>query len=353
MDNGISIVIRTMPGRESFLDNCLFILSGQSVPSIQVIVVCQEKTLAQGTENIEAVINQWSCCFDEIKFLIHHSDIDARSKGLNIGKRAANRRFLAFLDDDDKVYPDHYEGLIRSIVETKSAWGYCDVINGLYNEFGQLISRSRPFKKPRYSFLVHLQANFIPVHSFVIDTTKALGVGDVDELMCRHEDYDFILRLAMKYPPVYRAVFSCEYCLRTDGSNSIMAGEHITEDKRMLWAKSQLQLDERIVQNLGWWASELKALPFLCAGQVAASQEGRYVSAVQEALSSYYQSKSWRITSSIRSVMHRVKGLPPRVDVVPENEAEALNALLTLMNSNSWAITAPLRLLGKIVRKLC
>lgn len=367
MNNTLSIVIRTMPGRERFLDKCLFILSGQDYSDVEVVIVAQKLTEESATTELEATAEQWRDHFPSMRVLTHISETDARARSLNIGKRAAGGRYLAFLDDDDKVYPNHYSRLIESLRESDYAWGYADIVRALYNEYGQLVSRSAPFRRDGYSYLDHLRGNFIPIHSFVIDTGRAIGIGDVDESMSRNEDYEFILRLAFKHEPLYVPGFGAEYCIRSDGSNTVSDG---TGDaikaarKRRLWNTAQDILEEKKLGNLGWWVRELEKLPAVFPHQPHQAEmhyaaervdlrhttrNGASESSYRRQLKDYYGSTSWRLTSSARNFVRRVRQQPPFISEVPPTEEEALRQIQVLLRSTSWELTAPLRLAKKIV----
>ena len=111
-----------MPRREKFLDKCLFILTGQTYTSITIIVVCQKLKDTDSTEKIKNIIQKWKHYFQDIQYFEHTSKTDARSHSLNIGLDAVKSRFVAFLDDDDKVYPTQYENLIKPLIDDCAAW---------------------------------------------------------------------------------------------------------------------------------------------------------------------------------------------------------------------------------------
>lgn len=157
MNQTVSIVIRTMPGREHFLDKCLFILSGQQYQDLEPIVVAQCKTDSESVEKIDALIAKWKKHFPKISFLHHTSDTDARAKSLNMGMKYASGRYLAFLDDDDKVYPHHYQQMVQALQKSKFSWVYCEIVRADFNKDGQLVSRSYPFRRGDYSFHDHIR----------------------------------------------------------------------------------------------------------------------------------------------------------------------------------------------------
>lgn len=369
MDDLLTVVIRTMPGREKFLDKCLFILSGQVHRNLEVLVVSQKLSDAASIAATEATIVRWGSRFSSLRLLSHVSATDARARSLNIGKRNAKGRYLAFLDDDDKVYPNHYNKLIESLQKTDYTWAYADIIRALYNEYGQLISRSSPFRRTGYSYLDHLRSNYIPIHSFVIDLQRATGVGEVDEGMNRNEDYEFILRLAFKHEPLYVPGFGAEYCIRNDGSNTVSDGTGDAKAsalKRRLWNSAQDILDEKKIENLGWWVRELERLPAVYphdpqqndVNYAAVQMDLRHTvradegsQKVRNELRLIYGSKSWRIARKAHNALRRLRGQPQIVDVVPDNEDEAMSALHAVINSRSWDLMGLLRIARRAVSK--
>lgn len=354
----ISVVIRTMPGREQFLDKCLFVLSGQRHPRIEVLIVAQKLHESDNTNKISETLESWSNHFEKSQFHAHVSATDARARSLNIGKRSATGRYLAFLDDDDKVYPQHYQKLIEALHKTKAAWAYSDIIRALYNEQGQLVSRTTPYQRRGYSFIDHLRGNFIPIHSFVIDRERVPELHEVDEQLSFNEDYEFLLRLAFRHEPHYLPIFGAEYCIRGDGSNSTMDGSvhsHASMCKQRLWQNAQIQVNEKKVENFGWWVRELDSLPLIFPSvpaeviSVQGMPAGQNLKLNQEKLRNYYSSTSWRITRPLRNLILRLKGMPAEQLSIPQDEYLALCEIEHLLRSTSWEISAPLRLVRKIL----
>lgn len=357
MSDTVSVVIRTMPGRERFLDKCLFILAGQTYPCIEVIIVAQRLSEDDSTDEIEKIGSRWTSSFSGLKCISHVAHTDARARSLNLGKNNSTGRYLAFLDDDDKIYPGHYEKLIEALKKSDYAWAYTDVVRALYNEHGQLVERTTPFCRSVYSFLDHLRGNFIPIHSFAIDRIRASNVGDVDESMSRNEDYEFILRLAFRHEPLYVRGFSAEYCIRNDGSNTVSDGTGHARHawmKRRLWNAAQDFLDAKKIANFGWWIRELDELPMIHTLHQTIDRDasGSYYGGdvYRRMLQEYYSSTSWRITSGLRALARLSRGLPPQQFVIPPTEEAARLQVEEILRSTSWEITAPLRVLGRALR---
>ncbi|MFC5430191.1 glycosyltransferase family 2 protein [Paraburkholderia denitrificans] len=350
MNSLVSVIVRTMPGREAFLDRCLFVLSGQTHEQIEVTVVVQYFGDSSELAQIQNVSKRWQHAFSNLQIVLNESQTDARAHSLNLGLQQSHGRYAAFLDDDDKVYPAHYEVLISALRESQFAWAYSDVVRAGYNAHGQLVSRTMPFHRSGYSFLFHLQDNFIPIHSFLIDRKRATDLPSVDESLCRLEDYDFLLRLAASHEPVYVPHVGCEYCIRDDGSNSVMDGTAQVQDmlqKQQLWNAARTSLQEKKYALVGWWLREVLDLP-----ATAIAGKPHLSTSFRDTLRDYYQSTSWRLTRPLRNLKRRFAGLPRETMNLPSTEEDALIALLAIHSSFSWELTAPLRLLKRAVSRV-
>nr|WP_278499646.1 glycosyltransferase family 2 protein [Paraburkholderia fungorum] len=343
-----------MPGRERHFDRCLFILSGQTYENIEICVVVQYSGDETELTLIRQIAERWRQAFKGLHVILNASDTDARAHSLNLGLQTSNGRYVAFLDDDDKVYPPHYERLISALTGSEFAWAYSDVVRAGFNKDGQLVSRTMPFRRDRYSFLFHLQDNFIPIHSFLIDRERAPDMPSVDETLCRLEDYDFLLRLAVLHEPLYVHFVGCEYCIREDGTNSVMEGtEHLRTmlKKKQVWNDARIKLETKKYALIGWWMREVFDLPL--SGQPASALStvpGRQHQ-FRELLALHYGSISWRITRPMRDLRRRMSGVPAVPQAIPPTEEEALAALLDVQSSLSWEITAPLRLAKRMLRR--
>ncbi len=254
MVDALSVIVRTMPSRAAFLDDCLFILSNQDYSPIEVLVVVQIKPNEKDTTN--QAITRWRPLFSALKVVTHEADSDARSRALNLGLKAATGSYIAFLDDDDKVYPHHYSRLISRIQETDAVWAFADTVQTLIDPFGRVRKRWMPYRRLRYSWLDLLAGNFIPIHAYVFDRRK---VPDLlfDEQFSRLEDYDFLLRLAKGKRPIYIRRPGCAYCIRDDTTNSVSLH---SDQSIILWEQMEKRVRmKNINRNLAFvlWINKI------------------------------------------------------------------------------------------------
>jgi hypothetical protein len=150
---------------------------------------------------------------------------DARSALLNLGIRESTGRYLAFLDYDDSIFPKAYCDLIAELGETKCAVAFGSIAMKDADVFADAVLAERRRATFIGSNLIDLfDDNFCPLHSFVVDRTKA-DAKDLwfDESLCMLEDYDFLLRFCAKYPASFRLIgrFVGDYYIKNDGSNTL------------------------------------------------------------------------------------------------------------------------------------
>lgn len=362
MDNQtISVVIRTMPTREAFLDKCLFILSGQTHHNIEPIVVAQQLNVEDSLEKIQAIVEKWRDFFPKIHFLYHTASHDARARSLNLGMNYAHGRYLAFLDDDDKLYPHHYAQLIEGLATSQFAWAYSDVMQANYNADGQLIARLPTFKRDAYSFVQHLKGNFIPIHAFVMDRQRVSpDVGQINEALDRNEDYDFLIRLAFKHQPLYIADFSAEYCFHGKNTNMLANAQLAIQiaTQKDVWANSEKYIHQLKEERFGWWINEIIHSPHASQNVVQAQQnelnhQNENVSAhARNKLNVIYQSYTWKMIRFGKKINWAIRRKPKKRDIVPENEQLANQELHKIMFSGAWLLFGPLFLLEKLFRRL-
>lgn len=205
-DNDVlSVVMRFHdPNRLALLEEAVFSLALQFWREIEVVVVIQNGTPATETQVAELIEKQpWiGEPLYQVLSLQFPPGFDGRSNLLNHGIRNAKGRYLAFLDDDDYVYQHGYRALIESLKESDEALaaGRCRVsksrkINGHW----YIYDKNSQFQWGNNRADLFFD-NFIPIHSYVIDRAR-VAPEDLwfDDQLPPLEDYDFLLRLGVKY----------------------------------------------------------------------------------------------------------------------------------------------------------
>jgi glycosyltransferase involved in cell wall biosynthesis len=157
----------------------------------------------------------------EIVYLRHPAN-----KGLaaarNTGLRFARGKYVAYLDDDDIFLPDHLETLVRFLESTGKAVAYTDAFCAR-QKFDQIGSYAITERTVLYSYDWDndriLYENFVPVLCFMHQLACVHTVGNFDESLTTHEDWDMWIRLSRKYEMTHIKKVTCEFRLRDDGTS--------------------------------------------------------------------------------------------------------------------------------------
>jgi len=172
----VSIIIRS--SRRPTLSDALDSIALQTYPKIEVVLVN-----AKGTTHSD--VGEW-CGNFPIRLIDSHEPLP-RSRAANVGLKAAQGKYLIFLDDDDWLTTDHINNLVQAIethphikVVYSSAACVDENNNPLPNKFGQ------PFDATRL-----LAGNYIPIHTALF-SRELVNIGClIDESLDVYEDWDF------------------------------------------------------------------------------------------------------------------------------------------------------------------
>jgi glycosyltransferase involved in cell wall biosynthesis len=254
--------------RLPLLGEALYSLAQQNWAEVEVIVVLQN-----GTEEMKNGVQDMlqsqpfppSFRF-QICAVAVPEGVDGRSALLNHGLARALGRYVAFLDDDDIIYPTAYKTLIERLRESGCAIavGGCQRIQ-IARQHGRevAVSMSVPFAVhlTRYDLF---RRNFIPINSFVLDRERIDPVDlYFDEALSIHEDYEFLLRMGAKYEFDFArlGIHLCEYRIRPESTNSTLQSPETPPHLVAAYRQSLDEIEqrkERIVCNIP--VSEMAAL---------------------------------------------------------------------------------------------
>lgn len=186
-----------------------------------------------------------------------------RAAAANAGIDAATGEFLAFLDDDDLVEPDHFEVLVGLAIGTGAKIVYTDAAVGVYEPSSTGWTRverrlpySRDFDPDRLAV-----DNYIPFNTVLVERQLATAVGRLDENLPFFEDWDFLLRLAQRSGFQHLRRVTCEYRHFRGGGHHIL-GERPRERPDFVAMKARVlakHADTRTPEQLARIVDGLRA----------------------------------------------------------------------------------------------
>jgi LmbE family N-acetylglucosaminyl deacetylase/glycosyltransferase involved in cell wall biosynthesis len=186
----VSIIVRTT-GRPALLADALASLVTQQYVNLEVIVV------NDGGEEITDVLAGFAHCL-VIRHL-RHDTRRGRAEAANSGLAAARGKYINFLDDDDRLYPDHVLKLVSYLESTGDLVAYSDCEKGWYEWVDgrwRLIGERAPFMGVDYDWNRLHVANYIPIMCPMFRRDLLERVEPIDTSLEFLEDWDFWLRMA-------------------------------------------------------------------------------------------------------------------------------------------------------------
>ena len=145
--------------------------------------------------------------------LVELDERRGRSAAAQLGLERAAASHVVFLDDDDRLLPEHLLLLGRAVADGVTV-PYTDAVQGVWTRDGSgtLVpgGRHRTFGGAFDPLRLRL-VNHIPLPTVAIPRQLALEVGGFDPAMDLYEDWDLLLRLAERTPFVRLPAVTVEY----------------------------------------------------------------------------------------------------------------------------------------------
>lgn len=141
----------------------------------------------------------------------------ARNSGLGV----ARGRWVAYLDDDDRFFPEHLAILVEALEAGAARAVYSDALRVVqvrdgdgYRTIKRDLLYSNDFDRRRL-----LVNNQFPVLCMMHERACLDRVGGFDESLTSHEDWDLWLRMSAVYPFGHLANVTAEFTHRVDGTS--------------------------------------------------------------------------------------------------------------------------------------
>ncbi|HMA18686.1 MAG TPA: glycosyltransferase, partial [Thermoanaerobaculia bacterium] len=200
----LSVVVRTR-NRPALLAQALESLRAQTLRPAGVVVV------NDGGESVCSIVEPFHAVFD-VK-LEELPERRGRSAAANLGVETADQDLVAFLDDDDVLFPDHFERLVAAYRSGPEPIVYSDAVTVVYHREGEAWTPER--RALQYSLDFDrdylLYANYIPLHTLLLPRALYRKIGGFDATLEFSEDWDFLIRASFETSFRHVRAVTCEY----------------------------------------------------------------------------------------------------------------------------------------------
>lgn len=188
----VSIVVRTMD-RPNLLREALASIRNQSYRPLEVIVV------EDGPDCSSGVIEE----FGDLDVRYHPLGQNiGRCRAGNYGLEVAKGKYVNFLDDDDLLFSDHVETLVKVLENAEGArvaystgfevpTEFISIDPLVYSELVYKVVHSKPFDRADLE-----EFNYLPINCVLFERGLFLESGGLDEELDVLEDWDLWLRYA-------------------------------------------------------------------------------------------------------------------------------------------------------------
>jgi LmbE family N-acetylglucosaminyl deacetylase/glycosyltransferase involved in cell wall biosynthesis len=214
----VGVVVRTR-NRPALLSDALGSLRSQTARPARVVVV------NDGGASVCGVTDSFRDAF--AVEVVELADGRGRSAAANLGVESCREDLVAFLDDDDLLFPDHFERLMTAYRSGPEPVVYSDAVTVVYQRDGETwkpASRALQYSLD-FDRDYLLLANFIPLHTLALPRALYGKVGGFDPGLEYSEDWDFLIRASFETSFRHVRAVTCEYrVFRDDEADPSHAG---------------------------------------------------------------------------------------------------------------------------------
>lgn len=200
-----TILIRTVAGREHLLRQAIDSVVAQTVDAWEIVVV------EDGPSDAATIIKGFPDTV-HTRVRLYRNPGKGRCNAGNFALQQAIGDYCCFLDDDDKLYPNHLQALVFLLEKNPQAVAAVARADIEYVQGDKVLCRRAAPPLPASSHPLR-QRNQMPIQAVVFRRLTGLAVGGLDVGLNHFEDWDFWLRLLTKGGFIWHGVITSCYSL--------------------------------------------------------------------------------------------------------------------------------------------
>ncbi len=211
----VTIVIRTY-NRRAMFERAIASVAAQTYRSLEIVVV------NDGSDPVDDIVERYPNAR-----IVGNVTRQGAIPSLNVGLRAARGRWFGWLDDDDRLFPDHVARLVDALVHSGGVVAHADTLSeyfdretdGSYRAYGYAVYLDGDVDRDT----IHISDGIGPM-SALLDRSVLTESGGFDEEFRHAEDWELWIRLARAHDFVHVRAVTAAYAIRDDASNMMQYG---------------------------------------------------------------------------------------------------------------------------------
>lgn len=192
----VSIIVPTYGGGVKLLARALDSIKSQSLEEWEAIIVDDNGVGTANQKATELVVEPY-LTDERFKYIVHEYNKNG-SAARNTGFAISTGKYIAFFDDDDEYLPNFLSSQVACFERQDSDCGliYCSYEQHVEGKQNKIVYA----KRNGYLLFDTLVHSFeIPTSSWLVRREVCLELSGFDESFKRHQDWEFLNRLAARY----------------------------------------------------------------------------------------------------------------------------------------------------------
>lgn len=229
----VAIILPTF-NRRKYLSSAIDSICNQTYANWNLFVI------NDGGENVSDIVESFN------NKQIHYFDRPHEGKAatLNFGLSLVRAKYIAYMDDDDIVYPEHIANLIKTAEKNQADFVYSDtwaiVVSPEGKEIRRYVENDQDVTFDDIKFFNKIN------HKQILHSKKISDqVGLYDARMSILIDYDYIRRLAQQTTPIHLRQITGEHYLRQNTANESSSITGLWQSNPNLCGQSILALFDK------------------------------------------------------------------------------------------------------------